>query len=94
MAGEVRCEREDASSEMAQVSEMKPGAAKSLRWFERRMTGPLIAVCLYEAVALSFPSPARPPVSALMHHHRKWAVPAFCGALALHAWFYEGDKRA
>jgi hypothetical protein len=78
---------------MAQVSTMKPGATKMLRWVEKNMTRPLIGVCAYEALALGVPALRWPPISILAHRHKNWAVPLLCGAFVAHVWFYEEGVR-
>lgn len=65
-----------------------PGVYKSLRMLEKQSTVPLVGVCVYEAVALTFPSRLTPPITVLASRH-KWVFPVFCGLLGLHIWCYE-----
>lgn len=60
-----------------------------LRKIERRSTIPIVAACLYEAVALTFPDKRIPPITKLAHKHR-WFLPVFCGIVGVHVWFYDG----
>jgi hypothetical protein len=66
---------------------------KTLRTVESRMRFPLVGACVYEAVALAFPSKYTPPVSELAHRH-KWVFPLFSAALGAHIWFYDEDASA
>ncbi len=59
-----------------------------LRYLEKRATVPLIWVCVYEAVALTFPNDKTPPVTKVLNRH-KWVFPLFCGLLGVHIWCYE-----
>jgi hypothetical protein len=63
--------------------------ARKVRWVERNLRWPVVALCGYEAVALILYKPkVVPPVSVLMNHH-KWAIPFVCGTLAAHVWWLE-----
>jgi hypothetical protein len=64
------------------------GVYKALRALEKRSTVPLVGICVYEAVALSFPNRRTPPVTVLANRH-KWVFPLFCGLLGLHVYCYE-----
>jgi len=68
---------------------MSPVVYQTLRTIEKRSATPLIGVCLYEAVALGLPNRRTPPLTKLLHKH-KWALPAFCGLIIVHVWFYDG----
>ncbi len=61
---------------------------KALRYIEKRLTVPVIGVCVYEAVALTFPNPVTPPVTVLANRH-KWVFPLFVSLLGVHVWCYE-----
>lgn len=61
---------------------------KSLRFLEKRSTVPLIGVCIYEAVALTFPNKYVPPITVLANRY-KWVFPVFCVGLGVHIWCYE-----
>ena len=61
---------------------------KTLRFLEKRSTAPLIAVCVYEALALIFPNKHTPPITVLANRH-KWVFPVFCAGLGVHIWRYE-----
>ena len=61
---------------------------KALRYIEKQATVPLIGICVYEAVALSFPNPRTPPITKVCNRH-KWVFPLFVGLLGVHIWAYE-----
>lgn len=60
-----------------------------LRKIERRSPLTIAGLCVYEAVALAFPSKFTPPITKLAHNH-KWVLPVFCGIVGVHVWFYDG----
>lgn len=62
---------------------------RALRYLEKHTPVPLVGICVYEAVALTYPGHRIPTISKLCHHH-KWVFPVFCAALGAHIWFYDG----
>lgn len=61
---------------------------RTLRRVEKRMTVPIVGACLYEAVALTFPSKHVPPVTVLANRHKALFV-TVTALVGLHVWFYE-----